>query len=539
MSRSGKFIPGASRRNRPKSDSKTDGDGAKSEPIRAGDPPDDGKKGFGRRMFGRGGSSRGGRGRDQRKPGQLLLVAGVAFLLIIGLGYYFFVLPERQAHDRLLQKMRQEHKEQIAAMQKQQEESLAQMQQKMAEVAADKAKGTLIVSALPADAEIKFAGEIYAPPVKIREIVPGEYIIRIAKAGYEPRELEVTFKGEEVIDKGTIQLKRQKGNLVVNSEQENVAYTMSGPEDFDGAASGYLPLKLSDIPVGSYQIVLTHKNWEVPYRLEVKPGSVTEKKVKFGYGNVVLETDPPGAEVNEGMRKLGTTPLTVEELRPGKRTFGLSKFGYKFKTVEVDVKAHEENLQKVSLEKNNDLRTSFGLELVWVPSLNLYAGRHEVSQDEYQKVMGTNPSTNRGGNRPVETVLYEDAVEFCKKATARERSRGTIPSGFRFELPTESEWARLMADSTIDDSFTSHDVSRDGSAKIGTSAPNELGLYDVVGNVNEWTSTVWRGNEDFRTIRGGNWLSSQSNFPDRSKAFGGRVDRARDKFTGFRVVLKK
>ena len=64
-------------------------------------------------------------------------------------------------------------------------------------------------------------------------------------------------------------------------------------------------------------------------------------------------------------------------------------------------------------------------------------GVHEVTQDQYEQVMGVNPSKSKGGNKPVEVVSWEDAVEFCRKLSElpAEKEAGNV-----YRLPTEAEW---------------------------------------------------------------------------------------------------
>ena len=65
-----------------------------------------------------------------------------------------------------------------------------------------------------------------------------------------------------------------------------------------------------------------------------------------------------------------------------------------------------------------------------------YLGKYEVTQEQYEKVMGKNPSQFKGINLPVEMVSWNDAVEFCEELNKKER----IPRGWEFSLPTEAQW---------------------------------------------------------------------------------------------------
>ena len=194
-----------------------------------------------------------------------------------------------------------------------------------------------------------------------------------------------------------------------------------------------------------------------------------------------------------------------------------------------------------------------------------YIGKYEVTQEQYQAVMGNNPSSSYGvgANYPVYNVSWYDALVFCNKLSIREglspayrinnstdpAAWGSVPgsdnvtwnavtivegsTGYR--LPTEAQWeyAAKGGDPTaagwVGYTYAGSDTANEvawysgnnepyGSKPVGTKSPNGLGIYDMSGNVDEWCWD-WRGDytsEDktdptgassgsLRVLRGGGW----------------------------------
>ena len=125
-----------------------------------------------------------------------------------------------------------------------------------------------------------------------------------------------------------------------------------------------------------------------------------------------------------------------------------------------------------------------------------YIGQTEVTQELWQAVMGSNPSNYKGDNRPVEMVSWNACQEFITKLNAL--------TGRTFRLPTEAEWEFAARGGSFSKSYKyagSDDIgdvawygynSNDMTHYVATKSPNELGLYDMSGNVYEWCQD-WYG----------------------------------------------
>ena len=141
---------------------------------------------------------------------------------------------------------------------------------------------------------------------------------------------------------------------------------------------------------------------------------------------------------------------------------------------------------------------TIGMVFVQMPG-GYWAGKYEVSQAEFQTVTGRNPSANQHPARPVESVNCDDATEFCRKLTQREDSAGTLPKGWAYALPSEAQWMEFAADASLNTGIASLQRKRAQSEPVGTGPANQLGLYDVRGNVWEWCLST----NDQKVLRGG------------------------------------
>jgi len=170
---------------------------------------------------------------------------------------------------------------------------------------------------------------------------------------------------------------------------------------------------------------------------------------------------------------------------------------------------------------------------------DFYIGKFQITQRQFQMVMGKNPSFFRGENNPVEEITWYDAVEFCNKLSEMDRLTkcykdigGVITCDFTakgYRLPTEAEWEYAarggkytkglgFSGSNNSTDVAWYDEHSNSTQPVGTKRPNELGIYDMSGNVWEW---CWDGFGGYkiesvisptggqyaisRVLRGGSW----------------------------------
>ena len=191
-------------------------------------------------------------------------------------------------------------------------------------------------------------------------------------------------------------------------------------------------------------------------------------------------------------------------------------------------------------------------------SNEFYLGKYEVTQKQWHEIMGNNPSYFTGDDRPVEQVSWNDVQKFIEKLNEKE---GTD----KYRLPSEAEWEYACRAGTTtrysfgdDKSMLSEyawysDYSGDGTTHtVGQKKPNPWGLYDMHGNVYEWTQDKWyyeydgydgaptdgsaweSGSSVFRIHRGGDWYYGADSCRSASRGAGAPDDR-RDGL-GFRLL---
>ena len=185
-----------------------------------------------------------------------------------------------------------------------------------------------------------------------------------------------------------------------------------------------------------------------------------------------------------------------------------------------------------------------------------YLGKYEATQEEYEKVMGNNPSEFKGDKLPVEMVSWNDAVEFCEALNKKER----IPRGWKFALPTEAQWeyacragttTRYSWGDNITPQLANYNESGiNKTVEVGSYKANPWGFFDMHGNVWEWTAD-WHGaypsssvidprgpsNGSNRVVRGGSWDNTGAYLRSARRSQDDPSDRSR--YIGFRLGFQQ
>ena len=139
-------------------------------------------------------------------------------------------------------------------------------------------------------------------------------------------------------------------------------------------------------------------------------------------------------------------------------------------------------------------------------SKEFWIGKNEVTQREYFALIGNNPSTFTGDlNRPVESLKWQEAKNYCLQLTELERVAGRVPTGYEYRLPTEAEWEYACRAGTTTRFSYGDDLdyaqlgnyawfmvnSSNSTHGVGQKLPNPWGLYDIHGNVWEMCLDYW------------------------------------------------
>lgn len=413
-------------------------------------------------------------------------------------------------------------------------------------VALQPAYGILQIDSDPAGAEVYIDGD-YQPagttPFTSKWLSPGKHTLQFKMPVYKTRTMEVAVPGNGATQSVEAVLQPNFAEVSVSAPGESEIYINNELKGV-GRWSGRLNAGLYTVEARKAS------HYSSSQSVEVEAGdkrTVTLSAPTPRYGSLNVNTRPVGATVSvDGTALTGTTPNIYADILIGEHTLTVAKPGYA--EAEQRITVEEGKVLPVSItltekekvapapsartadlqsETKNRVFTVNGVsfKMVYVEggmffmgsssgeenelpvhSVTLsdyYIGETEVTQELWQAVMGSNPSYFIGSQRPVEQVSWHDCQEFIERLNEL--------TGGNFRLPTEAEWEYAARGGNKSRGYTysgSNNIkkvawyannSKSSTHEVKGKLPNELGLYDMSGNVWEWCQD-WYGSYSEESI---------------------------------------
>ncbi len=335
--------------------------------------------------------------------------------------------------------------------------------------------GDADINSTPAMADIFIDGNrVGQTPQLITQLLTGRHEVRLSHGGYADYSDSITIEEGKTAQVSAALSKAVA--ITVSSTNPAARFFIDGKEQ--GTASGQ-----KQTTPGTHIVRLVAEGW----REFTDTILVTEQQLTF---NLPME------EINQARRTITVDQVTFTMIRVDGGTFLMGT------TSERDTlaTAAEQPAHQVTL-------TSY------------YIGETEVTQELWQSVMGTNPSSFPDPQKPVESVSWRDCQTFIEKLNAK--------TGMKFRLPTEAEWEfaarggtksggyRYSGGNSLTDVAWYNGNSGASTHEVKTKQPNELGIYDMTGNVWEWCQDLYErynaGSQKNplntnRVNRGASWL---------------------------------
>ena len=391
----------------------------------------------------------------------------------------------------------------------------------------------------------------------------GKHTYRVQAAGYEQEVGSVEITGERKELK--VVLQSNMANLSLSCADANVKLFLDGKQVGTGSWHG-------EVVPGSHVLEAMRDG----YRSQTKQIDVEERQTyecRFDEliainGYLEVASHPLDTEVFLDGEKIGTTPFGPEKVLIGLHQLELRKSGYQTLKKDIVISEGETYMVNNALEKQEDKSVTSNKNVVYdsnkefmvngvsftmvaveggtffmgatpeqgkghidalpvhqVTLTSYMIGQTEVTQALWTAVMGFNPSIFKGNDLPVDNVNYNDCIEFIDKLNEK--------TGQNFRLPTEAEWEyaarggnkskgyKYSGSNDVEDVAWYMGNSSNTSHAVATKQSNELGIYDMSGNMIEWCSDWFDiyttnsvnnptgpQNGMFRILRGGCWSMS-------------------------------
>ena len=329
----------------------------------------------------------------------------------------------------------------------------------------------------------------------------GMHLLEVRKDGYRSQQKTIQLAQQQKLDVAFDALSAIQGNLSVN-------FKPFGSDVYvDGVKVGQSPRVFNGVLVGNHNVEIRKSG----YTTSRQTVTISEGQTASVSGSLTSSTSSSNANtLSSSGSSLSGNALTIPV-----------KNGINIEMVKVEAGSFD---MGATSEMQNPYSDEKPVHRVTLTN-NYYVGKYEVTQALWQAVMGSNPSKFKGADLPVEQVSWNDCQDFVSKLNAM--------TGKRFRLPTEAEWEyaarggkksrgyQYSGSNTLGDVAWYYDNSGNKTHAVGTKQPNELGIYDMTGNVWEWcqdwydsyssspqTNPTGAASGSGRVRRGGGWFYS-------------------------------
>ena len=336
----------------------------------------------------------------------------------------------------------------------------------------------------------------------------GMHLLEARKSGYRSQQKTIQLAQQQKLDVTFGELVAIQGNLSVN-------YKPFGADVYvDGKKLGQSPRVFNGLLVGNHQVEVRKDG----YATDRKTVAISEGQTASITGTLASYAVASSSSNTSGYSS-GSSSMAS-----GSNTISISvKDGISIDMVKVEAGTFMMGATPEMEKPNSDEKPVHQVTLI----NDYYMGKYEVTQALWEAVMGSNPSYFKGDNLPVEKVSWNDCQKFISKLNSL--------TGRMFRLPTEAEWEyaarggkesrgyQYSGSSNISDVAWYDENSGSKTHPVGTKQANELGIYDMTGNVWEWcsdwyssyssssqTNPTGSDSGSARVSRGGGWFNDAS-----------------------------
>ncbi len=384
-------------------------------------------------------------------------------------------------------------------------------------------RAILIFDSQPTGASISINGKASGktPYQGLSHSISESLNIELSYHNYEKASLSLQLQ-QAITQLEPIQLKQGKGSILIASQP----YMKGAHVYIDGQAKGEAPLPLI-LAAGEHKVQIKTANQETVI-----------KAIKVAMGN------------NEPFT-LGFSSQASDIQAGEVQSIKIAGAGFEFANIPAG---------SFQMGSNNDRSNEKPVHTVNVPAFKMMTT--EVTQGQWQAIMGDNPAHFKscGGSVvnsscPVESVDWNDVQDFIKKFNQKTGKVYRLPSEAEWEYAaragstTQYSWGNYIGKNRADCDGCGSQWDRKSTAPVASFKPNAFGLFDMHGNVWEWTQDCWntsykgapnngspwlKGDCGRGVVRGGSWYNYPSNLRSASRSWSGRANRVN--YRGFRLI---